>query len=135
MSQVAIADTSFLIDLLIDRGEAAGKLDELIEIGEPLWVPAISLHELYYGAGLHEASEREHERVRRLEQALPPVPFTAEAARLAGRIEAEMERVGDRPSRADVQIASIALARGEALVTADGGFEHIEGLSLESYER
>lgn len=130
---MALADTSFLVDLLAGDEGALAKLDQLIQIGEPLWVPAIALHELYDGAGLHQEAEREVERIRKLEGALPPVAFTADAARSAGRIEAAMEQEGRRPSRADVQIAATAIARGEPLVTADHGFEEIEGLQLEAY--
>lgn len=130
---MALADTSFLVDLLAGDEGASAKLDQLIEVGEPLWVPAIALHELYYGAGLHEEAEREVERIRKLEGALPPVAFTAEAARTAGWIEADGESSGRRPSRADVQIAATAVARGEPLVTADEGLDRIEGLQTERY--
>lgn len=130
---MAVADTSFLIDVLADDPGAVAKLDELIEIGEPLWTPAIALHELVYGAHLHEESQREVRRVRELAEALPPVAFTADAARIAGRIEAEMEADGDRPGRADVQIAATAIARGDAVLTRDERLAAIDELRVESY--
>lgn len=130
---MALVDTSFIIDLLDDDPDAVGKLDELIEIGESLWVPAIALHELYYGAYLHDEPEEEVARIRELEEALLPIVFSSQAAQLAGRIEANMEAEGQRPGRADVQIAASAIEKGQALVSGDGRFAEIEGLRVESY--
>lgn len=130
---MALADTTFLIDLLADEPDAVAKLDQLIETGEPLWTPTITLHELYYGARLHEQHERETDRIQELEAALPPVDFTAKAARLSGKNEARMEKEGHPPGRADVQIAGIALSRGEAVVTRDARFADIQGLLVEGY--
>lgn len=130
---MALVDTSFIIDLLDDDPDAVGKLDELIEIGESLWVPGIALHELYYGAYLHDEPEEEVARIRELEEALLPIGFSSQAAQLAGRIEANMETEGQRPGRADVQIAASAIEKGQALVTADGRFAEIEELRVESY--
>lgn len=130
---MALADTTFFIDLMAETDGAVAKLDELIELGEPLWVPSIALHELYDSAHLHTKADRETDRIRELERALPPVGFTPDAARIAGRIEAEMQADGERPDRADIQIAATALARGEAVVTRDERFEAIEGLQVERY--
>lgn len=130
---MAIADTNFLIDVLAGDGAAMALLDRLIEIGEPIWTPAIALHELYYGARLHADPKRETARVRELEQALPPVAFTGEAARVAGRIEAMGEQEGVRPGRADTQIAAIALSRGEPVVTAEEWFDTVDGLPVKRY--
>lgn len=130
---MTLADTAFFIDLMLDDEGAVAMLDHLIEIGEPLWVPAITLHELYYGANLHENVDSEVARVRRIERAIPPVAFTAEAARIAGRVEAEMERAGQRPGRADVQIAAMGLARGEAVLTRDARFDAVDGLQVRAY--
>lgn len=133
MTPVAIADTTFLIDLLLGDDGAVDRLDRMIEIGEPLWIPSIALHELYYGAHLHAEADRETARIREMERALPPVGFPAEAARIAGRVEASMAGDGNRPGRADVQIAATALARGDAVVSRDERFGEIDGLRVESY--
>lgn len=130
---MVLADTAFFIDLLVEEDEAVAKLDQLIEIGEPIWIPSIALHELYYGAHLHAEAERERDRIRELERAIPPVPFDAEAARAAGRIEATEEQAGRAPGRADVQIAATALSRGEPVLTRDAWFETVDGLRVETY--
>lgn len=130
---MALADTSFFIDLLNGEPGAKEKLDELIELGEPLWVPAIALHELYYGAYLHANAEEEEQRIRELERALPPVGFSPGAARIAGDLEARQERRGDRTGRADLQIAAIALHRSEPLIARDGDYDGIDGLRVEEY--
>lgn len=91
------------------------------------------MHELYFGAGLYARPERERGRVDELAQALPWLPFDGTAAKLAGTLEAQALRQGRRPDRADIQIAAIALARGDSVLTRDRRFPAPQGLSVERY--
>lgn len=130
---MVVADTAFLIDVLVGEPEALDTLDGFVASREPVWIPAPTLHELYYGAGLHHDPEEEEERIAELEDAMPPLPFTPEAARRAGTLEARLERDGERPNRVDVQIAAVALEEGEPVVTRDQGFPAPRELDLETY--
>lgn len=130
---MVVADTSFLIDVLAGRATAREKLDDLLERQQPVWIPAPALHELYYGARLHRKSAAERKRVEELERAMPPISFDAAAGKLAGILEAELELEGKRPGRVDIQIAAIALVRGEAVVTGEKRFPGPKGLPVERY--
>lgn len=133
MDLVVVADTSFLIDVLTGDVKAKAKLEEFVTRQEPVWIPSPALHELYYGARLHRRHEQELRRIEGLERAVPPLAFDAAAARRGGILEARLELVGKRPSRADVQIAAIALVRGESVVSRDRAFASFDDLEVERY--
>ncbi|MBW3583817.1 MAG: PIN domain-containing protein [Euryarchaeota archaeon] len=130
---MTIADTTFIIDILSGDTNALNKLDDLVARNEPLWMPAVVLHELEYGAGLHHDPEAERARIQSLEAALPVVPFDAAQARIAGDLEARLELAGKRPGRVDVQIAALAQTRGESVLTRDERFPHTDEVRIERY--
>lgn len=130
---MTVADTSFLIDVMRGSGPAVQFAERLHERGESVWVPAPVLHELHYGARRSRDPAAESRRLEHLVRSLPVLPLDAESARLAGTLEADLEKRGRRPNRTDVQIAAIALARGESVTTADGAFPRAPGLRLETY--
>lgn len=130
---MAIADTSFVIDVLAGDEGALRKLDEIVGRSEALWLPAVALHELEYGASLHANPVRERERIREVEGAMPVVPFDAAQARLAGEMEAQLELAGEKPGRVDVQIAALGRLRAEPILTRDRKFPRLAGLRIESY--
>ena len=105
------------------------------ELPDEMAISAITLAEL--SAGPHEVrpndeqdSYDEHaERARRLEilqraeSEFDPVPFSAEAARIFGRVTAAVIAAGRKPRRriADLMIASTAIAEGLPLYTTNPG--------------
>lgn len=130
---MAVADTTFVIDLLVGDEGALRKLDELVARSEALWLPAVALHELEYGASLHRDAARERQRIRELEAAMPVVPFDAAQARIAGEMEAALELAGKRPGRVDVQVAALGRLRGEPVLTRDRRFPKADGVRVENY--
>lgn len=130
---MAIADTTFVIDVLSGDAQALAKLDELVGRNEALWMPAVVLHELEYGASLHRQADRERARIRDVEGAMPVVAFDAAQARTAGAFEAELEIAGKRPGRVDVQVAALARLRGEPVLTRDVRFPKLDGVRVERY--
>lgn len=130
---MAVADTAFLIDLMAGEERAKRKLQELIALQEPVWLPAPALHELYFGASQARHPRREHQRIEELARALPPLMFDHVAARIAGTYEGEGAARGRQPARADVQVAAIAAAHGEAVLTRDRRFPRPGGLVLDRY--
>ncbi len=101
---------------------------------EPLGVTAVSVGELMHGA---HKSARTHETMARLSvllAALVILPYDEAAARQFGRTKAELERVGAEIGDLDLQIASIALARGVPLVTHNRRhFERVPDLAIEDW--
>jgi tRNA(fMet)-specific endonuclease VapC len=93
---------------------------------------AISVTEVIYG---FRRMGRE-DRIAQFEASLATVevlPFDDAAARLAGRINADLERQGRIIGMPDVMIASIALSNGLPLVT--GNVAHYEFVRSVGYER
>lgn len=130
---MAVADTTFVIDVLAGDAGALRKLDELVGRSEPLWMPAVVLQELEYGATLHRDADRERARIRAVESAMPVVPFDAAQARTAGEMEGALERAGKRPGRVDVQVAALGRLRGEPVLTRDRRFPKVDGVRVEGY--
>jgi predicted nucleic acid-binding protein len=130
---LAIADTTFVIDVLAGDAGALRKLDELAARNEALWLPAVALHELEYGAGLHRDPQKERRRIREVEGAMPVASFDAAQARLAGEMEAALEKEGKRPGRVGVQVAALGRLRGEAVLTRDRRFPTWGGVRVERY--
>ncbi|MEU6646963.1 type II toxin-antitoxin system VapC family toxin [Saccharomonospora sp. NPDC046836] len=69
----------------------------------------------------HAERARRLEILQRAENEFDPIPFTAEAARMYGRVTAAVVAIGRKPRRriADLMIASIALAEGLPLFTTN----------------
>lgn len=97
---------------------------------------SITLGELLYGA--HRLGDRSAALVERIEATLLPnlavLPFDAEAARAYGGLRAALEQAGRPIGDADMRIASIALARGMVVVTANTRhFARVPDLTVENW--
>jgi tRNA(fMet)-specific endonuclease VapC len=97
---------------------------------------AITLGELLYGATrLGPTGGALLARVEALvSENLPILPFDEDAARRYGRLRAALEAAGTPIGDADMRIASIALARGLVVVTANTRhFERVPDLMVENW--
>ena len=97
---------------------------------------SITLGELLYGA--QRLGERAAALAGRIEELLIPnlavLPFDTEAARAYGGLRATLERAGTPIGDADMRIASIALARGLVVVTANTRhFVRVPNLIVENW--
>ena len=97
---------------------------------------SISLGELLYGA--RRVPDRSAELLARIEQTvtanLPVLPFDAEAAAEYGALRAQLEGQGAPIGNADMQIASIALARDLVVVTGNvRHFERVPSLTVANW--
>ncbi len=97
---------------------------------------AITLGELLYGAYRVEAQSQG--LLERMEQTvtanLPVLPFDADAATEYGALRALLEARGTPIGNADMQIASIALARALTVVTGNvRHFERVPSLPVENW--
>jgi tRNA(fMet)-specific endonuclease VapC len=108
--------------------------DVRVPFTESLAVTTISVGELMHGA---VKSARANENLARLSVLLSKViilPYELAAARLFGRIKADLERAGSAIGDLDLQIASIALAYGVPLVTHNQRhFQRVPGLLIEDW--
>jgi tRNA(fMet)-specific endonuclease VapC len=96
-------------------------------------LPAIVLHELFYGA---TKSQRKLENVRRIEGLqFEVIELDAADARVAGEIRAQLAASGTPIGPYDILIAGQAVTRELTLITHNvGEFSRVSGLSLEDWE-
>jgi tRNA(fMet)-specific endonuclease VapC len=113
-----------------------GHLDlrEWVAPTEPLGVTAVTVGELTHGVYKSVRREENLARLSVLLAAVIVLPYDEAAARQFGRTKAELECVGAAISDLDLQIASIALARGVSLVTHNRRhFERVPDLNIEDW--
>lgn len=125
-----ILDTDHLVALL--RGEL--DLSARVEPHEELAVTAVSLGELVHGAHKSRQVAVNLARVDVLLSGFTLLPFEARAARLFGRLRADLEKAGRRLDDLDLQIASVALAWEAPLLTHNRDhFDRVPGLQVEDW--
>ena len=125
-TQEGILDTVTLIQL--------GALDPASLPAEPS-ITSITLAELSVGPLIARTTKEQAARQAHLQQAesdFEPIPFDASAARVFGRVAAELRSQGRPAARAyDALIAAIAISRNLPLYTANvRDFEGISQLEL-----
>ena len=124
---------SFVLDTDHCVGILRGQLDvgAHVESTMPLFVTAITVSELVYGA--HKSNRPEHHlaQVDLLLDGVTVLPFDTEAARRCGQLKDALRRAGTPLSEPDMQIASIALCHALPLATHNQRhFARVPGLSL-----
>ena len=131
-----LLETSFLVDFLADVPGARKLAEELDRTGDVLRIPSPSAFELWVGISRSLDPGEETVRVRRLLASYEVIPYVAEAARLSGELQGELSKRGEALGTIDAQLAGIALARGETLVTGDVRLLKLgHGLRTRSYRR
>ncbi len=131
-----ILETSFLIDMMRGRPEAAALVREIDDAGERIALPAPGLFELGVGAARSRRSREEMDRIDGLIAAFDVLPLTDEDAKAAGLLQARRSRDGATMGTVDVLLAGMAKARGEILVTGDRDFSPLHGeIRIRTYAR
>ena len=120
-----VVDTDVLIEIF-DRKSVMGEgaLNRILDSGEVVCITAINLHEILYGLEKYAKPVKEVLR-------LPVLSFMKRDARVAAKIELEMERSGCAIRRTDAMIAAVAMNNGAILCTFDvKHFNPLEKLGL-----
>ena len=129
-----LADTSFLIDLMVGDKAAVEKAMEIEAKGTPLIVSAPTVFELYVGISLSRKAEEGKARVLVVLESLPFLPLDVESSKAGGRIYGEKKRMGSTVDPEDAMVAGIARVHGEKVLTRNlKHFQGIEGVNVESY--
>lgn len=125
-----VLDTDHLVAAL--RGRLV--LDDHVGQEEELAMTAVSLGELVYGAFKSEKVAENLARFDVLVSGVTLLPFEARAARIFGRLRAELEGAGRRLDDLDLQVASVCLAWRAPLLTHNRKhFERIPGLEIDDW--
>ncbi len=122
-----ILDTDHCIAIL------RGKLDvgEHIEATASLYVTAITVSELVYGAHKSDRASAHLVQVDLLLDSVTILPFGEQPARRCGEIKDALRRLGSAIAEPDLQIASIALHHALRLVSHNQRhFARVPGLTL-----
>jgi tRNA(fMet)-specific endonuclease VapC len=102
---------------------------------QTLFVSTITQLELYYGAYRSAQQSRNLNVLEQFFSQFNTVYLDLAAAKIAGRIRAELASAGTPIGPYDLQIAAIALAHNLTLVTHNTReFIRVEGLQLEDWE-
>jgi tRNA(fMet)-specific endonuclease VapC len=127
-----LLDTNALIELMRNGGSAIARRIRHHPISE-VAIPAIAMHELYFGA--YKSSRMEENLVTLDKLIFELVPVEREDARMAGEIRALLLRSGTSIGHYDILIAGQALARGLVLVTHNvREFGRVPGLRVEDWQ-
>ena len=130
-----LLDTNAVIALL--TGRSPRLIDKVTSspVGS-LALPAIVVHELYFGAFRSARIEHNLETLRLLITDIPVLDFDTQDAIVSGEIRAGLANSGRPIGPYDVLIAGQAKARRLTLVTNNvGEFERVEGLQVEDWTR
>ncbi len=120
---------------LINNSSLAVKNRLAAQQPEDILVSTITQLELYYGAYRSAQQERNLEILQRFFSQFTIIPLDPEAARIAGRIRAELAASGTPIGPYDVQIAAIAMANNLIVVTHNTKeFSRVNGLQIEDWE-
>lgn len=129
-----LADTNFLIDLMVGDRAAVEKARVIEAKGMPLLVSAPTVFELYVGLSLSSKADEEKARIMVVLESLPFLPLDAESSKAGGLIYGERKRMGSMVDPEDAMIAGIAKVHSERVLTRNRKhFQDIEGVKVESY--
>ncbi|MBS3816911.1 MAG: PIN domain-containing protein [Candidatus Thermoplasmatota archaeon] len=130
-----IPDTNYLIDVLSNEDNAMEKSKQLQEEGVPQKLCTPVVYEVMAGIEF-VGSKKEKIKIDSLVRKFPVLTFDLHAAEICSEIDAELRKEGEKCSPVDLQIASIALANNERLLTNDDDFtvmKDVFDLRLERY--
>jgi tRNA(fMet)-specific endonuclease VapC len=122
-----ILDTDHCVAVLRGRLDVGGR----VAPNTPLYVTAVTVSELIYGAHKSERQAEDLAQVNTLLDGVTTLAFDLSAARRCGQIKDWLHRAGTPIAEPDLQIASIALQHGLPLVSHNTGhFDCVPGLVL-----
>ena len=128
-----LLDTNAYIALLRRTSAKLVARVQLSQYGD-FALSAIVLYELFFGAYKSEQIERNVKTFLELQLDFPVIDFSAQDARVAGEVRADLARIGKPIGPYDVLIAGQARARNLCLVTNNTReFGRVAGLQVEDW--
>ena len=127
MSGKYLLDSNIIIDIF--RGQS-GTINKIKEI-EIIYIPVIVLGELYYGANKSNQTLKRILEVEELEKKVIILDITKSTAKIYGEIKDQLRSKGKLIPENDIWIAAIAKEHGLPLLTRDGHFKKVDGITIE----
>lgn len=123
-------DTDVCVDYLRRRAADGRSSFEALPVAS-VWISAVTLGELRYGAHRSRHRATEDARLADLLSAVRVRAFDVRAAEVAAAVRAQLEARGQRIGALDTLIGAHALAEGAALMTRNAReFSRIQGLVI-----
>src|SRR3989344_813143 len=130
---MVVLDTDILVGVLRKNIDAQNFLERLEKKNEIINTTVINAFELLEGALLYPGRDKS-KSAEILLRSLGSYSFNGPASWTAAQISAELKKSGKIIDFPDLAIASIAISRGEPLVTRNvKHFERIKGLRIEKW--
>ena len=126
---------NFLLDTNIISALFKGNVSvtENILNAQSIFIPVISVGELHYGAALSANSLKYIKDIDELIASYPILHVDEDTCKHYGLIKAALRRKGKPIPENDIWIAAITLQHNLTLVTRDGHFNEVDGLSIEEW--
>ncbi len=129
-----LLDTNAAADCIFRRRDVDERVKQARAAGHKIGIGIPVLGELLAGVESSASRARNLDIVERNVRLFRLWPYTPEAARVYGRLFAELRRIGRPVGAIDVQIAAIALSLGNCtVVSTDTDLSAVPGLSVESW--
>ena len=120
-----LLDTNIVIALLAGDGSVLSNLGRAAEV----FLPAVVLGELFFGAAKSARPAENAAKVDRLAASSRIVPCDLEVAREFGLVKQQLQQKGRPLPENDIWIAAAAICHDMVLVTRDRHFVQVEGLT------
>jgi predicted nucleic acid-binding protein len=128
---VHVVDATYPIDLMKDDPGARSKAAALSTSAQPVGIAASALAEVLVGA--HFVGGRHLRRTLELVAEFEVLTADTEVAHEAGRIGAQMRKIGNALSASDLLVAATCTLGQQILVSRDEKFTRVPGLPVERY--
>jgi len=129
-----ILDTSFLIDLMNSDERAVAWATTIEDLDAAQRVPVHVVYELYVGVGYTETPTSEVAKIQQVIESRPIIETTEQIAKLAGRLDGQLRREGNRIASGDILIGATARHFDEPVVTGNpSDFEPIPDVNVQTY--
>ncbi len=127
-----VLDSDFLIAILRGREEDK-EITEKLET-ETIVITSINVFEIYFGIFKSKQVEENTKLVSSLVSVYDVIPFNTDAAKIAGRLYADLQKQGEDIGIRDVMIAAICLINNAVLITRNvQHYSRIKGLKVEEW--
>lgn len=129
-----ILDTTFFLDLIQEDQKAISQAEWMEANTIPERIPAQVVYELYVGGGYSDDPESETRHLDGVLRSRPIVDTTESIAKLAGRMDGQLRKAGDRVSPSDLIIGAIGISFDEPILTRNvNDFERMPAVAVETY--
>ncbi len=124
-----LLDTNIISALFKGEEIIASKINE----APGIYIPAIALGELYFGAELSKESKRHIADIEDIKLTYPVLVVNEITSKHYGSIKALLRRKGKLIPENDIWISALALQHNLTVATRDNHFKEVKGLAIEEW--